>query len=85
MQTISQVDVNESSLDTRCGLIHSISQMQIVDTLFDVKLAFSSLDVKKSGNLDTTDDLLTEDFVERAQFRLWTSARSPAERFVGLS
>jgi len=75
VQTISQVDVNERPLDTKCGLIHNISQMRMADSLFDVKLAFSSFNIKKNGNLNATDDALNDDFVEKAQFRLWTSAK----------
>jgi hypothetical protein len=47
----------------------------MADTLFDVKLAFSSFNLKKNGNVNATDDVLNEDFVEKAQFRLWTSAK----------
>ena len=84
MQTISQVDANESPLDIRCGLMRSISEVQTTDRLFDVKLALSFAVRRKSGVLDTREDALTEDFVERAQFRLWASARSPGEKSDGL-
>jgi hypothetical protein len=32
-----------------------------------------------------TDEVLTDDFVERAHFRLWTSAKPPAEDSAGIS
>lgn len=84
MPTISHVDVCESPLDIKCGLIRSISEGQTTDRLFDVKLALSSFAVrKKSGTLDTREDALTEDFVERAQFRLCASVRSPGEKSDG--
>jgi hypothetical protein len=80
LQTKSQVEVNENPLDIKCGLIHSISRMQMADSLFDVKLAFSSFNARnKSGNLNNADDVLTEEFVERVQFRLWTSAKTPVD------
>ena len=80
LQAMSQVDVNESPLDIKCGLIHGISRMQMADSLFDVKLAFSSFNARnKPGNRNTVDDVLTEEFVERVQFRLWTSAKALAD------
>lgn len=84
MQTISQVDASESPLDIKCGLMRSISQVQTTDGLFDVKLALSSFAVRnKSRILDTKEDSLTVDFVERAQFRLWASVRNPGEKSDG--
>ena len=84
MPTISQVDTNETPLDTKCGLIHSISDGYTADTLFDVKLS-SYASRKQSGNLDVAEDPLMEDFVERAQFRLWTSTKPATGIFTGLS
>jgi hypothetical protein len=67
IQEISRVDLRETPLDTKCGLIHGISTGEVADTLFDVKLALTSFSARKS---------LTEDFVERVQFRPWTSSKS---------
>ena len=64
--------------------MRSISEAQTTDRLFDVKLALSSFAVrKKSEILDTREHALTEEFVERAQFRLWATARSPGQKSDG--
>ena len=77
VQEISQVDLRETPLDTKCGLIHGISTGEVSDTLFDVKLALTSFGArKKSANLQPADENLTEDFVERVQFRLWSGNKS---------
>ena len=81
MKTLSQVDFRETPLDMKCGLVHSISHGQTTDRLYDVKLALTSFDGRKtSGNLEAGDDALTEDFVERAYFRLWTNTASELRR-----
>lgn len=83
MQTISHVDINETPLDIKCGLVHNIAKAQTADALFDIKLALTSFDVRdKSGSVQE-DDVLTQDFVERAQFRLWTGAKLPADGTAG--
>lgn len=77
VQEISQVDLRETPLDTKCALIHGISSANGADSLFDVKLALTSFGArKKSVNLQPADESLTEDFVERVQFRLWTGGKS---------
>jgi hypothetical protein len=74
--SMSQADVSENPLDSKCGLMHGISQVRTADALFDVKLALTSFDVRKrSTTLYSTDDVLKDDFVERVQFRLWTTAK----------
>lgn len=67
--------MNETPLDVKCGLVHSIIEGNSADALHDVKLALTSFAArKKVGNVDLADEVLTEDFVERAHFRLWTGA-----------
>jgi hypothetical protein len=74
VEFISQV-YSESSIDTKCGLLHDISQGDTVDKLFDVKLALTSFDVRRKANMDIRDELLTNDFVERLRFRLWSGSK----------
>jgi len=64
--------------------MYNITRADTADTLFDVKLALTSFDVrKKSGNVDETDVVLTRDFVEKASFRLWTGAKHPEHGTAG--
>jgi hypothetical protein len=77
VQEISQVDLRETPLDAKCGLIHGISSADGADTLFDVKLALTSFAArKKSVNLQPADESLTEEFVNRVLLRLWTGGKS---------
>jgi hypothetical protein len=76
---LPQVDFRETPLDMKCGLVHSISHSQTTDSLYDVKIALTSFDGRKtSGNSEGEDDALSDDFVERVYFRLWTNAASSA-------
>jgi hypothetical protein len=74
---MAQVNTSETPLDTKCGLIYNISEGLSVDALYDVKLALSAFDTReRNSNLQSADDILSKDSVERARFRLWTGTRS---------
>jgi hypothetical protein len=78
VETIAHVDTSESPLDTKCGILYNISQAQTADSLFDIKLGLTYFDIrKKAGNLGVTDQVLTEDFIEKVHFRLWSSVKTP--------
>jgi len=62
-------------LDFRCGVLHLISQEATADRLYDLKLALSNFEVReKSGELENVDDPMTDDFAEKARFRLWSTS-----------
>jgi hypothetical protein len=83
VESLSQVDFRDTPLDTKCGLVHSSSNIQTTDSLYDVKLALTSFEARKAiQNVRAGDDALMEDFVERAYFRLWTNAASDVQRIA---
>jgi len=83
VESLSQVDFRGTPLDTKCGLVYSSFNIQTTDSLYDVKLALTSFEARKAiQNLRAGDDALTEDFVERAYFRLWTNAASDVQRIA---
>ena len=74
------MDGRETPLDTKCGLTYNIFKGRSVDSLYDVKLTLSAFNARERTNsLHCADDILTADFVERAQFRLWAGATSAGE------
>ncbi len=78
---MAQVNVRETPLDTKCGLMHNISKGLSADSLYDVKLTLSAFDARERiTNLQIPDNILTRTSVERAQFRLWTSPKSFSSR-----
>jgi hypothetical protein len=78
---MAQVNARETPLDTKCGLIHNISSGQFADSLYDVKLTLSAFDARERIiNLQSADNILTKNSVERAQFRLWAGAKSVSSR-----
>jgi hypothetical protein len=86
VETIAHADSSESPLDTKCGILHSISQARTADSLFDVKLALTSFDVrKKAGGLEVTDQVLSDDFIERVHFRLWSNAKAQSGNLADTS
>ena len=63
--------------------MHNIAKAQTADALFDIKLALTSFDVRNKSGSVHEDDVLTQDFVERALFRLWTGAKPTAGGTAG--
>ena len=74
--SLEEVTENETSLDAKCGVIYGMAHPETADNLLDVKLALASFNaLRRSGNKQDRDDLLTESLVDRARFRLWTGGR----------
>lgn len=74
VQAISEVDTGETTLDMKCGLMYNLSHAETTDALYDVKLAFTSYEARRKAHIAATpDEAWMENFIERAQFRLWGS------------
>lgn len=77
VDSMAQVNTRETPLDAKCGMIYNISKRQSVDSLYDIRLALSAFNTReRASNLQIADEILTRDFVERVQFRLWAGAKS---------
>jgi hypothetical protein len=74
---ISEVDTRETPLDTKSAFIHNLTHGETTDALYDVKLAFTTYEARrKAGMAATSEESWMEDFIERAQFRLWGNGAS---------
>jgi len=75
--SLEEVTENETSLDVKCGVVYEMAHPETADNLFDVKLALASFNaLRRSGNTQGHDDLLTESLADRTRFRLWTGRRT---------
>jgi hypothetical protein len=70
VQELSEADTQESYLDVKCGLIRNLTHAETTDELFDIKLALTSYEVRKSEGRTLPEESWLEDFLQRAQFHV---------------